>query len=268
MVAIINPLPAGSAKQFLAPVLTLMAGASAVAVSLPSSAAGFTAIPLPQKKLDTVAQTASGKPETEKQPKQEQTVSKPPANEDPKAYAQCIAALKEAGVEFTENEKAIDDGNGCGIANPLTVRTVLPGIKLEPKATIRCETALQLSRWAAESIVPAAARAFGPEKTITSFHQVSSYQCRNRYGTPSGKQSEHAHGNAIDISGFTFSGKDDVTIEPRAKDSTLTGAFQRSIIASGCLYFTTVLGPESDDTHKTHIHLDVIKRKRGYRYCW
>lgn len=197
-----------------------------------------------------------------------QTKAEPPEKEDPQAYAACLADLKEVGVEFSE-AKPIDDSNGCGIDKPLTVRTVLPGIKLAPEATMRCQTALALSRWAKASVLPAVEIAYGPNAPqITAFNQATSYACRNRNNAESGKISEHAHGNAIDIAGFTFSDGKTFVIEPREKDSTLVGAFERAVTASACLFFTTVLGPGSDAAHETHLHLDVIKRKGDYRYCW
>uniref|UniRef100_UPI002617FC8A extensin family protein n=1 Tax=uncultured Rhizobium sp. TaxID=155567 RepID=UPI002617FC8A len=42
---------------------------------------------------------------------------------------------------------------------------------------------------------------------------------------------------------------------------------QRSLNAMACLYFTTVLSPGSDAAHQDHLHLDVIKRNSGFRYC-
>ncbi len=126
-----------------------------------------------------------------------------------------------------------------------------------------------LSRWAKTSVLPAAEIAYGPNAPrITAVNQATSYACRNRNHADSGKISEHAHGNAIDIAGFTFSDGKTFVIEPREKDSTLTGAFERAITASACLFFTTVLGPGSDAAHETHLHLDVMKRKGDYRYCW
>ena len=89
-----------------------------------------------------------------------------------------------------------------------------------------------------------------------------------RGGAETGKISEHAHGNAIDIAGFTFKSGKTFTIAPREEDSTLNGAFQRSIASAACLYFSTVLDPGSDKAHETHLHLDTMKRKGGYRYCW
>lgn len=194
--------------------------------------------------------------------------AEPPEKEDMEAYAACLADLKEAGVEFSETTP-IDDGNGCGMDKPLIVRTVLPDIRLQPEATMRCQTALALSRWAKASVLPAAAIAYGPNAPrITAFNQATSYACRNRNSAEAGKISEHAHGNAIDIAGFTFSDGKTFVIEPREKDSTLVGAFERAITASACLFFTTVLGPASDAAHETHLHLDVMKRKGDYRYCW
>ncbi|HME28328.1 MAG TPA: extensin family protein, partial [Pseudolabrys sp.] len=31
--------------------------------------------------------------------------------------------------------------------------------------------------------------------------------------------------------------------------------------------FTTVLGPGSDSQHDSHIHLDLIERRQGFRMC-
>jgi hypothetical protein len=74
-------------------------------------------------------------------------------------------------------------------------------------------------------------------------------------------------GNAIDIASFHFEKGEDVAVRSRREDPTLTGAFQRTVSAAGCLYFTTVLDPESDAAHETHFHLDVIERTGNYRYC-
>jgi hypothetical protein len=221
---------------------------------------------------DEKQRTESDKPATPdsegsgKSPAAGEATPPPPIKEDPQAYAACIAALKDAGVEFTESTP-IDDGNGCGIEKPVKVRTVLPGIKLEPEATLRCETALTLSRWAKTSVLPAGDIAFGAGHRITAFNQATSYACRNRNSAEAGKLSEHAHGNAIDIAGFTLADGKTFAIAPREKDATLQGAFERAIMATACLFFTTVLGPGSDAAHETHLHLDVLQRKGGYRYC-
>ncbi|WP_209600018.1 extensin-like domain-containing protein [Sinorhizobium kostiense] len=186
--------------------------------------------------------------------------------EDPAAYASCLDSLRAIGSSVTE-EAHIDDGEGCGIDKPIGVRQILPGVSLEPQGTMRCETALALARWTKETAAPAAKAAFGSDAAIATLNQASSYVCRLRNNGSTGKISEHARGNAVDIASFTLKGGKTIEIQPRDEDGTLTGAFQRTVTASACLYFTTVLDPGSDAAHEDHLHLDVIERKGGYRYC-
>ncbi|WP_184454086.1 extensin-like domain-containing protein [Rhizobium aethiopicum] len=181
-------------------------------------------------------------------------------------HAECTTSLKELGVVFKETPR-IDDGNGCGIDKPIIVSEALPGIALKPEATIRCPVALALARWMKESVIPAASAALPEQGRITAVNQATAYMCRLRNSAETGRISEHARGNAIDIASFHFEKGDDVAVRSRREDPTLTGAFQRAVSAAGCLYFTTVLDPESDAAHETHFHLDVIERKGGYRYC-
>ncbi|KQV64550.1 extensin family protein [Rhizobium sp. Root1220] len=181
-------------------------------------------------------------------------------------HSECVTELKSLGVAFTDISR-IDDGNGCGIDKPIKVSEALPGIKLKPDAVFRCPVALALARWMKESVIPAAAVAAKDRGNITTINQASSYICRLRNGAEAGKISEHARGNAIDVASFSFEKGEDIAVKPRREDSTLVGAFQRTVSAAGCLYFRTVLDPESDAAHETHFHLDVLERKGGFRYC-
>lgn len=219
----------------------------------------------PAEKPDGGGKTENG--ETPQEDKSDEAKNPPIENEDEKDYAACLADLRTAGAGVSELPR-IDDGNGCGIDKPLQVREILPGIQLKPEATMRCKTALQLNRWIKGTVLPSAELAFGADKKIKAVDQATSYACRNRNSASAGKLSEHARGNAIDIAGFTFADGSHFEIAPRERDSTLAGAFERAIMATACLYFTTVLGPGSDAAHETHLHLDVIERKAGYRYCW
>jgi hypothetical protein len=95
----------------------------------------------------------------------------------------------------------------------------------------------------------------------------STYVCRRRNNSATGKMSEHAIGNAIDIMSFEFKGRDPIPVSPRAGDGTVEEAFQRAVRGGACLHFTTVLGPGSNASHADHLHLDIIRRNRGYRLC-
>ncbi|TKV76240.1 extensin family protein [Rhizobium sp. AU243] len=198
--------------------------------------------------------------------KPEEKPPEPVKPEDPAALQACLGALKDIGAEFKQLEPIRDAEQGCGIEAPVELSVVLPGIKLEPSGTMRCETALALSRWTKEMMVPAAALAM-PEKKVTAIANASTYICRNRNSAENGKISEHAKGNAVDISTIAFDKGEPLVMKPRGEDGTPEGAFQRTITAAACLFFRTVLSPGSDATHQDHLHLDVLERKGGYLYC-
>lgn len=189
-----------------------------------------------------------------------------PVAETPEDLALCLKDLKAIGADFSEKQ-TIDGEFGCGIANPVTVRRILPEVALQPEATLRCETALSLARMTRDLLIPAAARAFPDKPKLSGVSQASGYVCRNRNSADDGKISEHAYGNAVDIAGLSFGGEKMPVMIARQDDGTAEAAFQRAFNALACLYFTTVLSPGSDATHQDHMHLDVIERKSGFRYC-
>lgn len=234
-------------------------------VALPDPAKVPTPLPSPTDS------PAGEKPADDKKPEQktsEPAEAPPPPimTEDPAAYSQCLKDLTAAGVTFVEKPQ-IDDGDGCGIDKPVEVSSILPGVTLSPKATLRCEAALELSKWVQTVVLPAAEQALPDKGKLTSVNQASSYICRKRNSQSTGKISEHARGNAIDIAALSFEkGKVDMTIAEE-KNPTMSGAFQRTLNASACLYFTTVLAPGSDETHMDHMHLDLIKRNNDARFC-
>ncbi|MBY5337384.1 extensin [Rhizobium leguminosarum] len=219
--------------------------------------------PLPPGKENPQAPTEENKPPAAQTLEEQHLTIEPESDAE---HTECTAALQALGVVFKDAPR-IDDGNGCGIDRPIIVSEVPPGIKLKPEATIRCPAALALARWMKDSVIPAASAALPEQGRITTVNQATSYMCRLRNGAGTGKISEHARGNAIDIASFHFEKGEDVAVRSRREDPTLTGAFQRTVSAAACLYFTTVLDPESDVAHETHFHLDVIERKGGYRYC-
>ncbi|PZM14142.1 extensin [Rhizobium tubonense] len=210
----------------------------------------------------------ASKPETE--PSDESAKPpEPPLTIEPESdqdHQACMKDLQAMGAVFKDAPR-IDDGNGCGIDKPITLTEALPGIKFKPEGTMRCEAALALAHWMKQSVIPDASAALKDAGPITTINQASTYICRLRNNATTGKISEHARGNAIDVASFTFQNGTTVAVEPRREDATLTGAFQRSVSAAGCLYFTTVLDPESDAAHEHHFHLDVMKRSGGFRYC-
>jgi len=184
---------------------------------------------------------------------------------DETALAHCEAQLRKLGAVF-ERQDPLRGENGCGIAAPYRIEQIVPGVSLSPASQLRCQTALALATWADEVVVPATS-ALPDNVRLKAINHGSTYVCRRRNNLPTGKMSEHSIGNAIDIADFEFVGRKPIGISPRKGDGNIEEAFQRAVRGGACLHFTTVLGPGANAAHADHLHLDIIKRKRGYRLC-
>jgi hypothetical protein len=178
----------------------------------------------------------------------------------------CESKLRALGVNFKLN-KAIDDSGECGTQRPLHITSLPGGIKIKSHTSIniRCETALAFAKWVSQVVVPSSKLHLGvkPEKLILS----TTYKCRRRNGNPKAKYSEHAYANAIDFLGVGFDDLSSMDIKVRKDDSDAMRAFQAAIRGGSCAYFTTVIGPMTNDYHNDHLHLDLAERKSGYRLC-
>jgi hypothetical protein len=184
--------------------------------------------------------------------------------ETPEELAACLAELDALGLAWERAEPVIDPAHrDCGMANPVTVSALAPGVALEPPSAMRCATALAAGRWVADVVVPLGGKLEG-RGGVVAIAQGTAYLCRPR---ADGELSEHATGSALDVMGFRFTVGDPVPVEPRAGDGTMEEAFQRAVRAGACLDFSTVLGPGSDEDHADHLHLDVKLRTAAFRIC-
>jgi hypothetical protein len=177
----------------------------------------------------------------------------------------CLQDLETAGVVARRTE-GFAGGGECLIEDPVVLEAVdtrngllsLPG---DP--VLDCRFAAAFAAWLGEVVSPVAASLLGSpvDEVVTG----PGHQCRERAG---GRLSEHAIGNAVDVSGFRLVGGRRVGVETlvTARDADLE--FLRAISASACGYFTTVLGPGSDTAHSDHLHLDLALRSiPEFRIC-
>jgi hypothetical protein len=213
----------------------------------------------PASSQEEPAKEEPAKPETPPPPP-----PPPVAKEDPEELKACLADLAALGTKFKTADR-IDEGEGCGIDQPVSVAEVLPGVDTGG-ATMRCKTAQALGHWLKDTVQPALNIAM-PGRKITGLVPGSTYACRLRNNASTGKLSEHARGNAFDVAAFKLDNDDKIVMKPRGDDHTLEGAFQKTATAGACLHFTTVLAPGSDAAHENHLHLDTMERNGDYRIC-
>lgn len=160
----------------------------------------------------------------------------------------------------------IDDignpGSGrCGVDDPVRVYAV-GGVKLDSQPRINCRTATALRSWVTG---PAQDAAREEGVLITDLRVVAGYSCRRRNNRSSGRLSEHAKGNAVDIAAVTLSDGSVITVLDDWSGSSRSD-LMRALHRSACGPFGTVLGPNSDRFHQNHFHFDSASYRSG-PYC-
>jgi Extensin-like protein C-terminus len=137
--------------------------------------------------------------------------------------------------------------------------------KLTPPATLACPIVSALDRWVSEGVQPAALHWFG--EPVTKIQQIGSYSCRSMIGAGTNHISEHAFGNALDIAGFTFADGRRITVKDGWHGTPEEQGFLHDVQLYACETFTTVLAPGYNIFHYNHIHVDLMRRRPGYRPC-
>lgn len=133
-------------------------------------------------------------------------------------------------------------------------------IDLKPAPVLRCPFAESVAVWLRDEAAPRVEKLGG---TLRAVETYDSYECRGRNRVPGAKLSEHGKGNAVDLRSFILGDGRVVALT----DVSVAKDFRNELRESACHRFTTVLGPGSDSAHESHIHVDLIERRGGYRMC-
>jgi hypothetical protein len=278
-----------------------------------------------------------------------------PKDEIAKATEQCTHLLSAVAAEV-EYLEPIKKGE-CGLPAPVRLKSLGSDKKVvfDPPVDINCPMVVALNKWIKSTLQPKAVT--GLKSSVTTIVNASGYSCRNVYGLPNAKLSQHALANAIDIGGFkladgrtikvlrgwgmterdkvalakakakaeaeakkaaaeakaahakgaetaekgdvkgnaagaSHTGKSEasvtkasLTLSPGKKDAQAGAAeskpvadkiaipadppkatpenlFLRAVHDGACKDFGTVLGPEANDPHRNHFHLDLTPRRR------
>jgi hypothetical protein len=144
--------------------------------------------------------------------------------------------------------------NGCGWVNAVRFSQT-GGAKLGVDK-ITCELAAAVTLWVEHEVQPLAMDTFG--KRVTGLGDFGTYDCRNIVGNPffKDRRSEHATANALDISGFTLEDGRNISVLRDWDSKGPEGKFLHEAHRRACHYFRVVLGPNANEAHKNHFHLD------------
>lgn len=151
---------------------------------------------------------------------------------------------------------------GPAQGNPVTA---VGPVAIKPTATLACPIVSELDRWLADTVQPSAMRWFGVR--VAEIKQISAYSCRGMNGNSRAHISEHAFGNALDISAFVLADGRRVTVKDGWRGVPEEQGFLRDVQAGACAHFTTVLAPGSNVFHYDHIHVDLMRRASRRLIC-
>ena len=174
--------------------------------------------------------------------------------------AACRAVLERSETAFTGLEPT---GEGaCARPDRLT----LDNAGLTPAgAQITCPVAAAMTLWIEKDVQPLALEILGSE--VTAIEHMGTYSCRRMYGSSTGSWSEHATGNAIDISGFRLADGRHVRLISDWSGEDAEARFLRQVRDAACKSFTTVLSPDYNAAHADHFHFDQTQRVGGFKAC-
>ena len=176
---------------------------------------------------------------------------------------QCLAGLKSKSVRFAGLPSKSFDG-GCRMID--TIKLMDFGTQTTNLGAMTCPLASSFTDWARFAVVPAAKKYLGSE--VVKIETMGTFNCRAIAGSRSGRLSEHAFANAVDVSAFVLRDGRRVSVLNGWRGSSEERAFLRRLHQSACKRFGTVLGPEYNAAHANHFHFDMAKStSNGAAYC-
>jgi hypothetical protein len=207
-------------------------------------------------------------PDLQREPDRPAPAALPPAPSAPASGA-CLAKLRADRVEAEAIAEPAATLADCGIAEPVRLTSIgLAGgatLDLPGRPTLDCAFAATFAEFARDVTAPLGVSMLG--SPVVALDTGPGYACRGRNQVQGAKTSAHGEGVAIDVAAILLADKRRVAIAEQAgAEETL---FVRTMRRAACGWFTTVLGPGSDPSHATHLHLDTLRHGAtdNYRIC-
>jgi hypothetical protein len=191
---------------------------------------------------------------------------KPNPGED---FAICRKELAELGAKFKIPEMPAADAK-CNVSNPVQITAIASPageVDFPGEPILNCIFAKRFTSWVSDIAGPVVKAQTG--ETLAAIATGPGYECRGRNGDSSGKISEHALGNAIDIASFKLASRESMPVANVSETANVESRWLMALRISACGYFTTVLGPGSNAAHAEHYHFDLgLHGKSGnYKIC-
>lgn len=180
----------------------------------------------------------------------------------------CRAQLEARHLAFSFTAPVAE--GECGIPLPVRLQALAIGdrkISFSQAPVLDCRLAARLADWIGNVVEPLARHHLG--SGLAAVETGPGYVCRKRNNQATGKISEHAKGNALDLAAFSLTDGRRIAVRPADPPAAGETDFLAAVRTTACGYFLTVLGPGSDAAHAEHLHVDLGPATRSpyYRIC-
>jgi hypothetical protein len=169
---------------------------------------------------------------------------------------ECLSVLAASPVDFTPVPDQVT-GEGCGFTNAVDVER--SSVAFNNRFPATCRLAVSWAMFELHVLQPAARQHLGRE--VARVEHFGTYACRNMYHRDSGRRSEHATANAIDIAGFRLADGTRISVLADWNGPAPRAAFLRALRDGACRFFDVVLSPDYNEAHRDHFHLDMGARR-------
>jgi hypothetical protein len=124
-----------------------------------------------------------------------------------------------------------------------------------------CAVGAAFELWLRRGVQPAAQRLLASR--VVRIEHLGAYSCRRMYARETGPWSEHATGNALDVTAFVLENGRRISLVEDWGGDGAEAAFLRQVRDQACGVFATVLSPDYNAAHADHLHLDQASRAFG-----
>ena len=131
------------------------------------------------------------------------------------------------------------------------------GVSYGSTVIVTCRMAIALAMFERHVLQPAAQTHF--RQPVVGLQQFGSYGCRNVYSRKTGRLSQHAWANAIDIAAFRLRDGRIVSVARDWEGSGASAQFLRQMRQGACRFFKVVLSPDYNAAHRDHFHFDMAR---------
>ncbi len=162
----------------------------------------------------------------------------------------CAGKLSRLGARYTPLPDR-NYGGGCSAYGSVRLDDI--GVPATNLGAMTCPLAENFTAWVRYGVAPAARIILGSE--LVRIETFGTYSCRAIAG--SGRLSEHARSNAVDVAAFLLADGRRISVQDGWTGDRNTQTFLRRIRESACKRFRTVLSPDYNAAHHDHLHFDM-----------